>query len=172
MKHRDINDKILRTMTIAILVLALGILALACASPARGDGRTYTAEEADLLARCVWGEYRGSDDVQVVAVAWCILNRVDDARFGNTIKEVVTAPWQFSGYQPTNPIDPRIYQICVDVLTRWQAEQTVCGSIGRVLPSEYVYFTGNGRVNLYRADYWSREYWDWQLPSPYEGVEG
>ena len=168
MKHRDINDKILRTMTIAILVLALGILALACATPVRGDGRTYTAEEAEMLCRCVWGEYRGSDDVQVAAVAWCILNRVDDDRFPNTIREVITAPWQFSGYSPTNPIDPRIQRICNDVLARWSIETQCVGSVGRVLPEEYVYFHGNGRVNLYRSEYNSREYWDWQLPSPYE----
>lgn len=33
MKHRNINDKILKGATIAILVLALVILALACATP-------------------------------------------------------------------------------------------------------------------------------------------
>lgn len=170
MKHRDINDKILRGATIAILVLALGILALACATPTRADGRTYTAEEADILARCVWGEYRGEDTDQVAAVIWCVLNRVDDARFPNDIKSVITAPYQFSGYQPGNPIDPRIQRICYDVLARWQAETQCCGSIGRVLPPEYVYFHGNGRVNLYRAEYNSRDYWTWEWDSPYEGA--
>lgn len=165
---RDINDRILRALLAAILTMAVAILLLACASPARGDSRTYTAEEADILCRCVWGEYRGEDDDQVAAVAWCVLNRVDDARFGNTITEVITAPWQFSGYQPTNPLDPRIQRIVYDVLARWQAEPQCCGSIGRVLPGEYVYFTGNGRVNLYRSEYNSREYWDWSWDSPYE----
>lgn len=153
------------------IILTLLALMLLGMNAGADNGRTYTAEEADLLARCVWGEYRGDDDVQVAAVAWCILNRVDDPRFPNTIKEVVTAPWQFSGYQPGNPIDPRIQRICYDVLARWQAEPSCCGSIGRVLPPEYVYFTGNGVVNLYRSEYWSRDYWTWELPSPYEVSE-
>lgn len=156
-----------RRILAAVLALSASILALTCATPGHADGRSYTAEEADMLARCAWGEYRGRDDVQVAAVAWCVLNRVDDPRFGNTIAEVITAPWQFSGYSPANPIDPRIYQICVDVLTRWQAEPTVCGSIGRVLPSEFVFFVGNGTVNLYSTAYQSREYWDWEWASPY-----
>lgn len=150
------------------IILTLLVLMLFGMSAGADNGRTYTAEEADILARCVWGEYRGEDDVQVAAVAWCVLNRVDDARFGNTIKEVVTAPYQFSGYQPTNPLDPRIQRIVLDVLARWQAEPQCVGSIGRVLPEEYVYFTGNGKVNLYTTVYQGRDYWTWELPSPYE----
>ena len=152
-----------------ITAILLAVLVLICASStARTDGRTYTAEDVDVLCKCVWGEYRGEDTDQVAAVVWCILNRVDDPRFDNTIREVVTAPWQFSGFSPTNPVDPRIQRIVLDVLARWSIECQCVGSVGRVLPSEYVYFHGNGRENLYRSEYWSREYWDWQLPSPYE----
>ena len=163
----DKNERILR-ITLAVILLAAAVLVLMGAGRASADGRTYTAEDVDVLCKCVWGEYRGNDDVQVAAVVWCVLNRVDDERFPNTIKEVVTAPYQFSGYSPTNPVDPRIQRIVLDVLARWQAEPSCCGSIGRVLPPEFVYFHGNGTVNLYRAEYWSRDYWDWQLPSPYE----
>ena len=162
------NERILKTTFIIVVIWAIVLVA---AARVHGDGRSYTAEDVDILCRCVWGEYRGEDTDQVAAVVWCILNRVDDPRFDNTIKSVVTAPYQFSGYNPTNPVDPRIQRIVVDVLTRWVAEETVCGSIGRILPEEYVYFHGNGTVNLYRSEYWSRDYWTWELESPYEVSE-
>ena len=162
------NDKIL---AITLVVVVVWAIILIVSARANADGRSYTSEEVDILCRCVWGEYRGEDTDQVAAVVWCILNRVDDPRFDNDIKSVVTAPYQFSGYSPANPIDPRIQRIVLDVLARWSIETQCVGSVGRVLPSEYVYFHGNGKVNLYRSEYWSREYWDWSWGSPYEVSE-
>ena len=123
--------------------------------------------EVELLARVVWGEARGCDKTQQAAVVWCVLNRVD-AGYGS-IYEVVTAPGQFSGWNVHNPVITSMQEIVIDVLTRWNAEKVCIGDVGRVLPKEYIYFTGNGEVNLYRKDYNDYNHmWDWSLPNPYE----
>ncbi len=57
----------------------------------------YTNEELDLLARVIWCE-AGSDwltDEHQKAVASVVVNRVNDDRFPNTIKEVVYQPGQY-----------------------------------------------------------------------------
>lgn len=57
----------------------------------------YTNEELDLLARVIWSE-AGSDwlsDEHQRAVASVVVNRVNDNRFPNTIREVVYQPGQY-----------------------------------------------------------------------------
>lgn len=46
--------------------------------------------------------------MEMAAVAWCILNRVDSTEtfFPDTIVEVVTQDSQFHGYSESNPVDP------------------------------------------------------------------
>ena len=39
---------------------------------------------------------------------------------------------------------------------------------GRVLPSDYLWFSGDGKHNYFRNAYKGGETWDWSLPSPYE----
>ena len=162
------NERILKITLAVVLVWAILLIA---AARTKAEGRTYSAEDVDALCKCVWGEYRGPDTGQIAAVVWCVLNRVDSEAFPNDISAVIKQPWQFSGYAAGNPVEPRIERIVYDVLARWQAEEQCVGSIGRVLPAEYLFFCGNGRVNLYTTAYGSREYWDWALPSPYEEEE-
>lgn len=131
------------------------------------SAEVYEMTETEMLARVIWGEARGCDKTQQAAVVWCVLNRVD-AGFGS-ISEVVTAPGQFSGWNVHNPVIEIYEQIAIDVLYRHEMEKHCVGNVGRVLPKEYLWFTGNGEVNLYRADY--NDYyhmWDWSLPNPYE----
>ena len=119
-------------------------------------------DDAVLLAKTLWGEYRNADDYKgCAAVCWCILNRVDDIRWGDSVKAVVTQPQQFHGYSESNPVDVELLAIARDVLARWQMERFCIGDVGRVLPREFVYFGGNGTTNRYRdaydvkkANYW------------------
>ena len=54
--------------------------------------------EVEMLARLIWGEARGvPSDMHKAAVVWCVLNRVDDPRFPDTVLEVLEAPYQFAG---------------------------------------------------------------------------
>lgn len=128
--------------------------------------------DKEALARMVWGEARGCSTTEQAAVVWCALNRFDsgDPYYANcmTIYEIVTQPSQFAGYDPENPLDPDILALVEDVLVRWMAEKVCVGDVGRVLPAEYLYFTGDGRVNTFRDQYQGGNTWDWSLDSPYE----
>ena len=125
------------------------------------------SEAAIVLAKTVWGEARGCDTEGQAAVVWCVLNRVDSGYWSSSIIGVVTQPSQFHGYHPDHPVDSDILALVWDVLTRWQAEKTCVGSVGRVLPKEYLYFSGDGKVNTFRTEYRGGETWDWSLDSPY-----
>lgn len=122
--------------------------------------------EAETVAKLVWGEARGCTETEQAAVIWCVLNRVD-AGYGS-IAQVITAPYQFTGYRAGNPVTEELYALAVDVLTRWRLEKLGGGNVGRVLPSDYLWFTGDGRHNHFRNAYRGGTYWDWSLPSPYE----
>ena len=129
---------------------------------------TFTNEEIDHITKTVWGEARGLSKTHQAGVVWAILNRCDDGRFGKDVIGVVTAPSQFAGYRSSNPVDPEIRDLAVDVLDRYSQEKAGIKNVGRVLPKEYLYFRGNGKVNLFSKKWNSNNVWDWSLKSPYE----
>lgn len=130
---------------------------------------TYTKVEVELIARTLWGECRGIPSTQEkAAVVWCILNRVDSPRYGDTIKSVVTAPWQFVGYRSSNPLSEELVELAEDVLRRWCREKAGIVDVGRTLPNDYFFFTGDGYRNNFRKNYESTTYWDWSLSNPYD----
>lgn len=122
--------------------------------------------EVELIGRTIWGEADGvKSEAERAAVAWCILNRVDAS--GHTIEEVVTAPEQFDGYRTWGDCPQRHLDLAADVLTRWKAEKGGAEEVGRVLPSDYLYFIGDGERNHFSIEWRSTDYWDWSLHSPY-----
>ena len=123
--------------------------------------KEFTIKEAELIAKTVWGEARGFSDVQKAAVAWCILNRVDSPRFPDSITGVVTSPGQFMGYCPTNQVDPEILAIVVEALRWWTVEEMIPAEGWRILPREYLYFSGNGRENIFTTEYMGGTIWVW-----------
>lgn len=129
----------------------------------------HREEEIEALCKCVWGEARGCSLDQQAGVVWCVLNRVEDERFPNDIISVLEQPGQFDGYNLDYPVDNQIYALVVDVFNRWSIEQESLGSVGRVLPKEYMWFAGNGMENIFR-DAYNGDYniWDWSLESPYK----
>lgn len=131
-------------------------------------------QEAEYLAKTIWGEARGCSVTEQAAVAWCILNRVDspDPDFPDDIISVITEKNQFHGYKADYPVTDEHFELALDVIDRWLAEKDGESDVGRVLPAEYTFFRGDGKRNIYR-DAWSGNYnvWDWSLSSPYEGGE-
>lgn len=111
------------------------------------DISTLFEKDIPYLAKTVWGEARGCSKTQQAAVVWCILNRVDDDRWPDDIIEVVTSPGQFAGYSDDYPVEDDIYDLVVDVLTRWWKESNGETDVGRILPKEYQYFYGDGTIN-------------------------
>ena len=165
-------------ITAGIIGGAIGYGSADCATPVEPVAVTersvyhapsiYTDGDIEVLAKMLYGEARGCEPINQAAAVWCVLNRVDSPEFSDTIYEVVTAPNQFHGYDPDNPVWPELEDMTVDVLERWTAEKLGCKDTGRVLPAEYVYFYGAGIENRFQSEYQSREVWEWSLPSPYE----
>lgn len=135
---------------------------------------TYPEEvnpsDVEVLAKLLWGECRGVEDkAQQAAVVWCVLNRVDsdDPYYPDTIIEVVQQPYQFTGYNVSYPVTEELYALAEDVLIRWYEEKAGEEDVGRVLPIEYLWFTGNGIVNIFTNNWIGGKEWDWSLSSPY-----
>lgn len=134
-------------------------------------------EEVDVLTNVLFGEARGiKDKSHQAAVLWCILNRVDNNRFPNTIYEVVSAPNQFLGYKPNRtyskqelPVLENCRKLAEDVLYRYYKEKAGFENVGRTLPSDYYFFYGKNGENHFTKEW--RKYntlWNWSLESPYE----
>ena len=106
-------------------------------------------------------------DMEKAAVVWCVLNRVDAEGWPDTVAEVITQPNQFAGYSPDYPATEELKAIAADVMTRWERERREGGDVGRVLPDEYFFFTGDGEHNHFRTEYSGGTFWDWTLENPY-----
>lgn len=126
-----------------------------------------------MLAKTVWCEARGMESVtQQAAIIWCVLNRVDSGKYGDSIESVLTAPYQFAyrSWAPTvDDYGRDLVTLAQDVISRWEREKNGEADVGRILPSEYIWYTGNGRQNFFRNQYaGGYKVWDWSWPSPYE----
>jgi len=129
--------------------------------------KSWTDEELVVLAKMLWGEARGiKSKTEQAACVWCVLNRVDQEN--GTIIDITTAPYQFAGYVKSNPVDNDLKALCEDVVSRWYAEKDGETNVGRILPSDYLWFTGDGSRNYFYNAYENGTVWDWSLPSPYE----
>ena len=110
------------------------------------------AEDVDAIARTLYGECRGAEtEAEKEAVAWVILNRLD-AGYADTVLGVVSAPGQFAGYDPAHPLWPELVEVAERVLTLHHREQ-LGESVARVLPREYLWFSGDGERNYFRCEY-------------------
>ena len=143
-------------------------------APEVSEGQEGPSGAAIALAKAMWGEDRGGTTTEKAAVAWCVLNRVDsdDPSFPDDVISVCAQDYpckQFDGYNPDYPVEPELLALAEDVLARWELEKLGVGTVGRVLPPDYLYFEGDGQHNYFRREYiHSGETWDWSLESPYE----
>ena len=114
-------------------------------------------ELAEWAGRAIWGEAGGiQDEAQRAAVVWCACNRADawDMEIGDVLN--VDA---FHGLAIKGEVPPQHVELARDVLAGWTLEAEVWQDVGRVLPSQYLYFEGDGRVNHYSTEYGGGEYW-------------
>ena len=112
----------------------------------------FTEDDVAAMAKMLWGEARGCTRENQIKCAWVVVNRVDDERFPDTIQGVLEQPSQFHGYDPTYPVTDDLYNVAFDVLTRWSYEKQGI-PVRRELPSSFLWFTGNGRENIFREVY-------------------
>lgn len=134
--------------------------------------RLYSAEEANIMAKLLYGEAGGvSSTREKACVCWTVCNRVD-AGYGS-LAGVMTQKAQFQGYKASNPIVGSLKDLCVDVLDRWSREHAGESNVGRVLPKEYLWFLGDGTHNYFYKSYPNGKLngatkWDYSLPNPYD----
>lgn len=112
----------------------------------------FTEADVIALAQMLYGEARGCTVDNQMKCVWCVLNRVDDPRFPNTIIGVLSQPSQFHGYSPDFPVWDGLKDVALDVLTRWSLEKQGV-TVERELPNTYLWFTGDGTTNWFREVY-------------------
>lgn len=149
MNHNHIPRILALVLVIALVVICI---ILAC-TPVRAAGQRIVdwpelpwepdPKDVALISRTIWGEVRGCCEAEQRAQAWCILNRVDDPRFPDTIRAVVTAPNQFQGYSPNNPAEP-FAELAREILILWHAGE-------REIPEDMVFCSGDGRHQTFRT---------------------
>lgn len=128
----------------------------------------FTEKDIIALAKVLYSECRGvPSDMEKACVAWTACNRVD-AEYGDTIYDVLTTPNQFA-YHKNTPVTEELYDLALDVLTRWNDEKNGITSVGRVLPKEYMWFRGDGKHNYFRNAFSGKyDIWDYSLDNPYD----
>lgn len=112
----------------------------------------FTEADVIALAQMLYGEARGCTVDNQMKCVWCVLNRVDDVRFPDTIQGVLSQPNQFHGYSAAFPVWDELRAVALDVLTRWSMEKQGADA-ARELPNTYCWFTGNGSENVFRGVY-------------------
>ena len=103
--------------------------------------------EVTALAQTLYGECRGCSELQQKAVCWTVFNRVDDPRFPDNIIDVLSAPYQFAGYKTSFPVWDNLYDLARECIIDWHNGEN------RVLEPEFVFFHGNGRINIFTTQY-------------------
>lgn len=127
----------------------------------------FTEGEMEMMAKVLYAEARGvGSKMEQAAVVWVILNRLDTGAWGHTIEDVVTYPNAVAYYEST-PVNSTMMNIVIGVTTTYSQEKQGLQVEGRVLPKDYLYFTGDGERNHFTREWSSSEEWDWSLPNPY-----
>lgn len=88
--------------------------------------------EAEALARVLYGVKDNSTD-DLKTYCWCVLNRVDNPNYPDTLQDVIAQPKQWMRYDPTNPIIESLYQLAREQLDEWH------NNTHRPVSNEYVF---------------------------------
>lgn len=136
-----------------------------------------TYEEIVMLAQTLYEEgqvvywngtkWSVSYQARQAGVGWCALNRLDDGGFGSTLAEILSEPYQFA-WKEDAPVTEEMLWLAEDIIDRWWSEKQGEQNVGRTLPPDYLFFSGDGRENYFRQTYEGKDdIWDWSLPDPY-----
>ena len=112
----------------------------------------FTEADVIAMAQMLYGEARGCELLNQQQAVWCVLNRVDDSRFPDSIIGVLSQPHQFHGYSQGFPVWDNLVEIARDVMTRWSMEKQGA-EVERELDESAVFFTGDGVSNEFRGVY-------------------
>lgn len=106
---------------------------------------TYPITEYERILLCnIVANEAGSDWISIydkACVVACVMNRIDDSRFPNSIEEVLTQPYQFSGYYASDCYYSTVTDACVQAVDYYFEHSNEFG--------DYLYFEGNGTNNVF-----------------------
>lgn len=113
--------------------------------------------EAEWIARVMYGMYRPDhNDSDLRAIVWCVLNRVDNHAYSDTVQAVCQQKSQWMGYSDDNPVIAKLYDIALTELKSWH------NGVPRPMSADYVYLTWSSKEILLRdtfAENKSTNYW-------------
>lgn len=126
-------------------------------------------EEAKHLTRMLTGECgEWMNYYEMSLAAWTAYNRLDMPAFHqSSILGVVSAPNQYHGYSASHSLSENCYYVAKTVTFFYHLEKDTGNSVGRTLPSQYVYFWGDGRHNNFR-DRDGNNFELWSTLNPYD----
>lgn len=157
------HSRFIALLAVIGLIVVVIILAILLAQPTGAAGQRIVdwpelpwepdPAEVTALAQTLYGECRGCSELQQRAVCWCIFNRVDDSRFPDTVVGVITQKSQFFGFKASNPVRDSLYAVAYSCMVDWHNGEN------RVFGEDYLYFTGNGRINIFTTAYGGGDTW-------------
>ena len=75
-------------------------------------------EDAKAIAKVLYG-VRSNNETDLRTLVWCVLNRVDNKSYPNTVAEVCEQPKQWMGYDAGNPVVDGLFNIAYSELEIW-----------------------------------------------------
>lgn len=109
--------------------------------------RLRKLSDADLLARCIWGEGRGEKVEGKIAIAHVVLNRVRaKSWYGRSISDVILKPLQFSCFNANDSNLPQILKLSPDC-----AELAFCKAIAELVIRGHLKDDPTGGATHYHA---------------------
>ena len=132
----------------------------------------YSEEDVVNMAKMCYGESMNlpilntaygdrSATYQSAEAMYAVLNRVD-AGYGS-ISTCIKAKRQFVGYKSDNPVTDELYDLAKLVIEDWSTGEEKY----RVLPSEFLYFHGDGRHNHFTTKSGGGVEYNHQIPDPF-----
>ena len=132
----------------------------------------YSEEDVINMAKMCYGESMNlpvlhtdfgdrSATYQSAEAMYAVLNRVD-AGYGD-ISTCIKAKRQFVGYKSSNPVTDELYDLAKLVIEDWATGKEEY----RVLPSEFLYFHGDGRHNHFTTKSGGGVEYNHLIPDPF-----
>lgn len=103
-------------------------------------------QEAEYIAKVLYGTARNHDKRDQKTVVWCILNRVDSMGFPGSVREVCQQSSQWIGYSDSNPILNELYELALEELNVWYNNY-------RPVSEDYVYMSWSSNQISLRDTY-------------------
>lgn len=148
------HNRIVRGL-VMILVIVMVVICIILAQTGRAAGQRILdwpelpwapdPDDVAYISRTIWGEVRGCCEEEQWAQGCCVVNRVDDPRWPDTIEAVVLQPNQFQGYSPDNPAEP-FWGMAREILIAWHN-----GDTG--VPKDMCFCSGDGKHQTFRNSY-------------------